>query len=282
MNLENIYKTFYKVLQTLPDGPLFSKLEINPTELCNRTCSFCPRGQGYPNKNEHISLEVINKIHDDLKELEYKGLIEICGSGEPLLSKNLLPLINKLKEFNLLMTTNGDRLTVKKIKELHKNGVNYFIVSLYDGEEQISDFKDKFLKANISTDNYWLRKSWVEHDHFNNRAGSIGDYNKMLETTPCNILHYQLDVTINGNVEFCCHTAWKNDHYHGNILSSSLKEIWYGKKMQMYRKLLEKGRKHKPCKSCSVGGTRYGQEFVEKWNEVSKINNPEQSLKKTI
>ena len=52
--------------------------------------------------------------------------------------------------------------------------------------------------------------------------------------------------------------------------------------MQTYRKLLEKGRKHKPCKSCSVGGTRYGQEFVKKWNEVSKINNPEQHLKKTI
>lgn len=268
MNLEAQYKKFYKIIQTLPEGPLFSKLEINPTELCNRTCSFCPRGQGYPNKNEHISLEVIDKIYKDLKELNYQGLIEICGSGEPLLSKNLLPLVKKLKEFNLLITSNGDRLTTDKILELNENGVDYFIVSLYDGEEQISEFKEKFSKANIDENKFWLRKSWFEHTHFNNRAGSIEEFEKKLETQPCNILHYQLDVTINGNVEFCCHTAWKNDYYHGNILSSSLKKIWYGKKMHGYRKMLEKGRKHAPCKSCSVGGTRYGEEFVNKWNEL--------------
>jgi len=185
------------------------------------------------------------------------------------LSKNLLPLVNKLKEFNLLIVTNGDRLTVKKIEELNASGIDFFIVSLYDGKEQIKDFENRFSKAKIPINRYWLRKSWFEHDHFNNRAGSVDNFNKKLETSPCNILHYQLDVTINGNVEFCCHTAWKNDYYHGNILSSSLKKIWYGKKMQRYRKLLEKGRKHKPCSSCSVGGTRYGKEFVTKWNEIS-------------
>ena len=70
MKLEDHYKEYYSIIQTLPEGPLFCKLEINPTELCNRTCSFCPRGQGYPNKNEHISLEVIDKIFKDLKELK--------------------------------------------------------------------------------------------------------------------------------------------------------------------------------------------------------------------
>ena len=32
-------------------------MEINPTELCNRKCSFCPRGDWYPNKNLHLTIE---------------------------------------------------------------------------------------------------------------------------------------------------------------------------------------------------------------------------------
>lgn len=33
-----------------------SLVEINPTELCNRTCSFCPRNdpEVYPNQNLNI------------------------------------------------------------------------------------------------------------------------------------------------------------------------------------------------------------------------------------
>ena len=53
------------VLQELESGPLFSWVDINPTELCNRTCSFCPRGIDYPNQNLHITEEVIEKAKKD-------------------------------------------------------------------------------------------------------------------------------------------------------------------------------------------------------------------------
>ena len=49
-----------------------STLEINPTELCNRTCSFCPRGDWYPNKNEHLSIDDTYLIKKRLDEFEYQ------------------------------------------------------------------------------------------------------------------------------------------------------------------------------------------------------------------
>ena len=55
---------------TLPDGsPAFSEVEFNITGLCNRVCVFCPRVDPdvFPNINEHISLELYNKILADLK-----------------------------------------------------------------------------------------------------------------------------------------------------------------------------------------------------------------------
>ena len=34
-------------------------VEINPTELCNRRCSFCPRSDPsvYPNRSLHMSIQ---------------------------------------------------------------------------------------------------------------------------------------------------------------------------------------------------------------------------------
>ena len=40
--------------------PLFSFVELNVNELCNRTCVFCPRVDPkiYPNLNLHMDLEL--------------------------------------------------------------------------------------------------------------------------------------------------------------------------------------------------------------------------------
>ena len=67
--------------------PFFSLLEFNLSGLCNRTCVFCPRSnpEVYPNRNEHIPVELYEKIMGELAEVEYKGLILYSAFGEPLL-----------------------------------------------------------------------------------------------------------------------------------------------------------------------------------------------------
>ena len=46
-------------------------VEINPTELCNLQCSFCPRAHGYPNQNLHMSLDTAREIRNQLNDSKY-------------------------------------------------------------------------------------------------------------------------------------------------------------------------------------------------------------------
>ena len=45
-------------VQFIDKVPLFSWVDLNPTELCNRRCVFCPRKDDtfYPNQNLHVDL----------------------------------------------------------------------------------------------------------------------------------------------------------------------------------------------------------------------------------
>ena len=58
-------KTPMKALQSIT---------INPTELCNRTCHFCPRSNPkvYPNQNLHISEDTIRKLDKDVALIKQK------------------------------------------------------------------------------------------------------------------------------------------------------------------------------------------------------------------
>ena len=58
-------------------NPMSSLLtvEISTTELCNRTCVFCPRHDSrvYPNRNLNMSLEMATAIAENLSKDNYKG-----------------------------------------------------------------------------------------------------------------------------------------------------------------------------------------------------------------
>ena len=47
-------------------------VQFNTTELCNRTCDFCPRvdPQVYPNRNLHMTVDTVDKITKDLSDID--------------------------------------------------------------------------------------------------------------------------------------------------------------------------------------------------------------------
>ena len=51
--------------------PLFSFVELNVNELCNRTCIFCPRHDTklYPNQNLHMEIDLAKELALQLEEL---------------------------------------------------------------------------------------------------------------------------------------------------------------------------------------------------------------------
>ena len=71
--------------------PIFSLIEFNIIELCNRKCVFCPRidEKIYPNRKEFMTIELYEKIMKDLAKIDYSGKILFSAFSEPLLHKQI-------------------------------------------------------------------------------------------------------------------------------------------------------------------------------------------------
>ena len=66
-----------------------------------------------------MNMGLIEKLTKELKEINYKGSVVLCGYGEPLLHKEIYNISKKLAEAAFAeIVTNGDPLTKDKKKTL--------------------------------------------------------------------------------------------------------------------------------------------------------------------
>ncbi len=257
--------------------PLFSFIDINPTELCNRTCEFCPRHDSklYPNQNLHMKIDVADKIREELEELNWVGIINICGNGEPLLHKDIVRLVSALGDkIHVEITTSGDFLTTDLIEDLYKNHLDYMVVSMYDGPEQINYFDELFNNSKIDKSKYILRDRWYKEDQdyglmLTNRAGTF-DWNKSIGINKqCFYMHYSMQIDWNGDVLFCIQDIYGKTRTFGNVNDKSLWDIWESKQMDKYRELLGEGKRIKsPCNKCDASGIIHGYGHYLKWKNI--------------
>ncbi|MDB3973977.1 SPASM domain-containing protein [Alphaproteobacteria bacterium] len=262
-------------VQIYQEKPLFSHLELNVTELCNRKCIFCPRvnEDDYPNQNLNINIKLIEKIADELKELNYKGEIVLSGFGEPTLNPNISQIISILsKSARVELVTNGDKLNSHKIREYVSSGLKFLAVSMYDGPEQIEKFKKIFRESNVGEDVFILRDRWhTEEDDFGlkltNRAGTvnIGNQDPVNTKSPCYYPLYSMTIDWNGDVLLCVQD-WNKKVKVGNLMFSSLYEIWHSSILEKRRrKLMNGNRCDSPCNKCNVEGTLHGFNHFKYW-----------------
>jgi radical SAM protein with 4Fe4S-binding SPASM domain len=261
---------------TMLDGiPLFSFVELNVNELCNRTCVFCPRHDPkiYPNQNLHMDLELAELISVQLESVGFKGIVNISGTGEATLTKHL-PLIVKEfgdKKIHIEIVTNGDKLTIKLITDLYLAGLSQMVVSMYDGPEQIEYFNNLFDECGIDEDLYTLRDRWYDEEDdygliYTNRAGSMGEELLSPEKRPCYYPHYAAYIDWNGDVLLCCQDMYNRTEIFGNVKDKPLLDIWVDKKLNDFRKKLVKGeRTISPCNNCTANGMVFGENHSKLW-----------------
>ena len=182
--------------------------------------------------------------------------------------------------------TNGDRLTTKMAGELVSVGLNYFVVSMYDGPEQVEHFNSVFKEANISSNQYVLRDRW--HDEslsygvkLTNRTGNVtsGIQQPINLKKPCYYPSYSLSIDWNGDVLLCVQD-WDKKVKFGNINTQTLEEIWYSKYFQRVRHNLIDGKRNSaPCSNCNAVGIVHGLNHAKAWLMEKEINhgtsNPE-------
>ena len=264
------------------DFPTFSIVEFNITELCNRTCSFCPRADPdvYPNRNEFLQLDLYEKIMRDLEQLDYSGTILYSGFCEPFLHKQLDQLIILSKKYckkaRVECVTNGDLVTVEKLRWLFDAGLDTLLISMYDGPEQEGHFRELSDQAGLREEQVILRVRYLPPEQrfgltLSNRAGmvTLGELGVTSLTEPleekCYYPYYIFMVDFDGVVLLCPHD-WGKRLKAGNLMHQSVVDVWTGKPITFARqRLSQANRQFSPCNVCDVQGTLMGEDHFEKW-----------------
>ena len=261
--------------------PIPSWIELSLIDVCNRSCSFCPKSDPKiaPDTYQKMSMLLINKLTQNLKEINYKGSVVLCGYGEPMLHKNIFEICNKLAEASFVeVVTNGDTLKPSIILKLYNSNVNKLLISLYDGPEQVTKFKKMREESGVPEDFYDSRERWFGPDKdfglkLTNRTGTIdlGIQDDVKTFTYCNYPSYSVLIDWNGDV-FLCPQDWQRRITTGNIMQSELFDIWTDKAITKYRKnLLEGKRCNSPCSECNAEGTVLGGLAADAWRQIYKI-----------
>ncbi|SMC45397.1 tungsten cofactor oxidoreductase radical SAM maturase [Sporomusa malonica] len=123
---------------SIPLKPDVKKMYIEVTTGCNYSCITCIR-HSWTDKMGDMSMEVFNKLFEDMKALPDLKCVHFGGFGEPLTHPNILEMIGKCKEIGLSveMITNGSMLTPTVANSLVELGLDWIFVSL-DGPDDDS------------------------------------------------------------------------------------------------------------------------------------------------
>lgn len=252
------------------DDKLFTVVEFNLANYCNRNCSFCPSKP----KNEKLFLDkntyikVINDIYS--VDPKYSGVICYSGFSESLLYPDLISIIsitkNILKYSKIELMTNGDYLNSSILKNIFEAGLDVLNISVYSQNDE------NHIKNINGLDKYNViqRIRYGENDRtvWNNVAGYITDYNELNITRVCYYPFYLIYINYNGNVGFCCNN-YTEEYNIGNIKEKNIKDLWYSDKMLELRKMLiNNERKIKPCSLCDVNGLLKGKDKFKLWNNI--------------
>lgn len=237
-----------------------SSIEINPTELCNLKCTFCPRALDYPNQNLHMSLETAQKIRNNLDAINYTRKIIFAGRGEPTLTKNFVEILKIFTEnnpkFRIQITTNGKRLD--KLEEFFNHPKVFFHYDVYDTDENVF-IEETERYASVKNIRFLWRpddgRTYETHSRasakglkvlrhesrgsstqgFTNRGGALGDNKFTIIDKGCAKLIYNMFIDWNGNYNLCC-DDW-NPLVLGNIFEESIEDfINHNETLSYYRK----------------------------------------------
>jgi len=250
-------------------------------DVCNRKCVFCPKSDPSvaPDTYQKMNMRLIEKFTGELKKINYKGSVVLCGYGEPMLHKDIYLISRKLAEASFVeIVTNGDTLSNEQIKKLYDSNVNKLLISLYDGPEQVTKFKAMANAAQVPEDFVILRNRWFDEKEdyglkLTNRAGTVkvGVQDNKDTFTKCFYPSYSVLVDWNGDV-FLCSQDWQRRRTMGNIMLEDFFDIWTGKTISTYRKNLLNGKRcNSPCTECNAEGTVLGYKHAEAWKKIYNI-----------
>ena len=276
-------------LVTRNGTPIFSIVEISVVAACNRRCSFCPVSDNYYKTvglSGVMKQSLYEKLLNDLKSIEFSGMILFSGESEPLLHKRLDRLISQTKEIlpntQIEVNSNGDLLTESKLRSLFDAGLDTLSISMYDGPQQIAEFTALREKVGLNASQVLLRRRYYEDGNYGinmtNRGGLVDsdafkdpqrpnspDKEVFPISQECYYPFYMLTVDVGANVTICSHD-WAKRYVVGNFAENHIFDIWTGSRFNTARKSLAKCDRSLPsCRECNAIGDLIGGDSFRAW-----------------
>ncbi len=249
-------------------------IEINPTELCNRTCSFCPRvdPEVYPNRNLHLTEETVTNLVKDLIANNYRARIVFSGFGEPTLNKNILKLISiaRLATDDVQMYTNGDKVLDDSwytLDEFIDAGLSSIFLDVYDSYEQHKRWEKKIQPFKEKINIHLSAKYNFKINLYTNRSGTVkteGIRQSGIDK-PCFIPHTKAFIDWDGTLLLCCNDWARAAGGFGNVNHTPFHELWMTDELVSIRKKLMYGSRldaGTPCNVCDATGNQKAKNWV--------------------
>lgn len=255
---------------------------VEPTNLCNLACDFCPQSlddyaerAGY---HQHMPLAVFARLMDEVQAMQVKSL-KLYFFGEPLMH----PQIGQMCKLaagaaeRVELTTNLIPLTDHKALEIVCSGIHYIRVSWYgDQPERVRRNLTRLQQTKQALGRDQPHVCLKLHDSAQQAGVESLGLSALVDSVTVEQLHtiasdfvhlrsypeskqacpypfYTLVVKANGDVVPCC-VAWDKSLVVGNIAEQSLAEIWAGERLAKVQRLHLAGRRCElaACKSCDV------------------------------
>lgn len=255
-------------------------IDLNITDLCNLRCTFCPRSDAevWANNNEHMSLELIKKITDDLIAGSYRQALSYTGRGESTLHESwdeAFAILNrKDRTYVSNLTTNGrniDKLWDKQLKHLDSLTVN-----TYTTREEYERRKEKFVYLHNGRQVRHLFKPDDEKKQYNftpnNRTGLLYETPKEPLDEVCMRPIVYIFVNFDGTYELCCND-WKYKTKIADLSRHNILEVYQrSKDLALIRWDLMQGYRGcaKACSECDATGFNRA-EYEAVWKEEEQL-----------
>jgi 8-oxo-dGTP pyrophosphatase MutT (NUDIX family) len=254
----------------------FNFAEVETSRYCNRSCSWCPNGHFKARqKQELMNTDVFRSIVADLGLLDYRGWLSLHNYNEPLLNprieQELLFARAVLPATTLALFSNGDHLTLERLEELSRAGLNHLRITLYPKSDITTvtgeDAQRRVEKWLAAKRIHWTQLNIVpvrqgfaailnvlEVDceiivpniaNYNYRGGTCSDAGQTPRVSRCSMTTTSVAIDYRGRYKMCCNVfpeALNHEEYVvGFVGEKSLLNIYESSRMSSLRQRHLKG-----------------------------------------
>lgn len=276
-------------LETVIPIPVPYLVFLDPSSICNATCSWCPTGSGAYREYYKPGLmdwRLFGKIIDGFRKFPTPvKTLRMYLVGEPLLNPSFISMVRYAKLSGCFKsidtTTNGTLLSSKRSMELATSGMDKIFISVpgdYDKHYKKNiAFLHKCSQGRMKIYCKIINDGKVNLDKFHEDFENICDYINVEYPSPCwpgfneeaygdqvkgiygqdatpdidvcPYVFYSLSIMSDGKVS-ACFVDWKRELIVGDLTKENIVEVW--KRMEDIQvMMLNKKRKEiEVCKHC--------------------------------